>query len=618
MSDQAQSTETNDSADKQPDGTSENTPLTAETTPDAAPAAELKTGQKSKSFLSVVGERVSSLSVRYKIAGTLVIVLMFAVFALGIVTFSRQKGLLEQEMQKRAQVILQQIANVGKEGLLTKQELPVYATITDVQKSAGVVYAMVLDSDGKVFVHSDLGRKGTVLTEATALRAERATELFFQKTDYNNEPVLDAALPIVIKAKNFKIGVARIGISMKALNQAIQRQMIAFLWVSLSFMAIGLALSFALAKILTKPLDTLSKGMQIVAQGDLGHQIPVRSKDEIGRLTDAFNEMILSLQEKLHMEKFLSNSAVKSIKKQRNVARLTLGGEGKYVTALFSDIRGFTAMSEKMTPQEVVQNINVYLNLQAKVIHHWGGNIDKFVGDEVMAIFEGKGEEINAIRAAVEIQRYCAALNEARSAAGEKQINIGIGLNSGDVVMGNMGSEDHMDYTVIGDTINLAARLCSAAKPGQIVLSNKVAETLSGLATLIKLDPISVKGKEKPIDIYEVDAVKGAARREMRHAMDCAVEYQLAGLTDDKCRASAKNISSCGCLLEVASPIGIGSRLNLNMDLDHLGNVAVEGTVHHTRKEDSRYYVGVHFLDMQDDSRHRIVKWIHQVDSVIT
>ena len=570
-------------------------------------------------FLSAVQYRILdaflSLSVRYKIAGTLVVILILTVISLGAVTFSRQKAMLEQEMKSRAQVLVQQLANVGKEGLLTKQELPVFTTITDFQKSGGVVYAMVTDTGGKVFVHSDLSRKGELQTDKVSLRSIRADALLFQVMEYQGEPVMDAALPIITKARNLKIGTARIGISMKALNEAIYRQKVIFFWIAMTFMVIGLTISFALGKILTRPIFTLSEGMQNVARGDVSALIKVGLKDEIGRLAEAFNDMILSLREKLHMEKYLSGSAVKSIRRHRDAAHLRLGGEEKYVTALFTDVRGFTSMSEKMKPEEVVGLLNIYLNLQAKVIHQWGGVVDKFVGDEVMAIFEGKGEEIKAARAAVEIQRYCTALNEARSATGAKQIQIGIGLNSGDVIMGNMGSEDHMDYTVIGDTINVASRLCGIARPGQIVVSKTIADEIRSLSLLKKLEPVMLKGKDKPTEVHEVVEVKGAARQEMRQIMDAPVEYQLAGLAEEKDRGIAKNLSSWGCLLEMPSPIGIGSKLTISLELRPLGTITVDGSVHHTSKKDSKYYAGVRFLDMHGTSRFQIVEWVHQVES---
>ena len=556
-----------------------------------------------------------SVSVRYKIAGALVVILVLTVISLGAVTFSRQKTMLEQELKNRAQVLVRQLANVGKEGLLTKQELPVFTTITDFQKSGGIVYAMVTDADGKVFVHSDLSKKGAMQTDTISLRSIRADSLVFQNTEYEGGPVMDATMPIITKVKNLKIGTARIGISLKELNAAIYGQKVVFFWIAVTFLAFGLSISFALGKILTRPIYTLSEGMQNVARGDVSVQIKVRLKDEIGRLAEAFNQMILSLREKLHMEKYLSGATVKSIRCHRDAAHLQLGGEQKYVTALFSDVRGFTSLSEKMKPEDVVGLLNIYLNLQSKVIDQWGGIVDKFVGDEVVAIFEGKGEEIKAARAAVEIQHYCTALNEARSAAGAKQIQIGIGLNSGDVIMGNIGSEDHMDYTVIGDTINVASRLCGIARPGQIVVSKTIADEIGSLSLLKKLEPVMLKGKDKPTEVHEVVEVKGAARQEMRQIMDAPVEYQLAGLAEEKDRGIAKNLSSWGCLLEMPSPIGIGSKLTISLELRPLGTITVDGSVHHTSKKDSKYYAGVHFLDMHGTSRFQIVEWIHQVES---
>ena len=327
--------------------------------------------------------------------------------------------------------------------------------------------------------------------------------------------------------------------------------------------------------------------------------------------------MILSLREKLLMEKYLSQPTVQSIKEHRDVTQLKLGGERKYVTALFSDARGFTSLSEKMSPEDVVRLMNVYLNLQATVIHQCGGIVDKFVGDEVMAIFEGRGNEINAVRAAVEIQSYCRALNAARAASGEKQISIGIGLNSGEVVMGNMGSEDHMDYTVIGDNINIAARMCGIAQPGQVLVSKIIAEAIGDQATWKDLHPVMVKGKDQPIGIAEVVTVKGGARRYMRKATDAHVTYSLEGFSDETNAAMVKNISPAGCLMEVGAPIGIGSKLNMKFNLLALDNITVRATVYHARKQERAYYIGLCFEDLPDAAKYDIIHWIHRVNSEI-
>jgi adenylate cyclase len=560
---------------------------------------------------------LSSISVRYKIAGTLIMILGLAVVTLGTVTFTQHNASLQYEMRNRAAILVRQLANVGKEGLLTKQELPVFSTIMDIQQRDDVVYAMVMDYEGKVFAHSDFSSKGKVMAGPLDQAARKADDMLFQETAFAGVPVLDVTIPIVVKAKNLKIGVARIGLSEKALKASIGRQKIIYYWVALAFVFVGLLGSFALARVLTKPLDSLAAGIQVVARGDLRKLVAVQSDDEIGKLTNVFNQMILSLREKLLMEKYLSQSTVLSIKEHRDVTQLKLGGERKYVTALFSDARGFTALSEKMSPEDVVSLMNIYLNLQTTVIHHWGGIVDKFVGDEVMAIFEGQGREINAVRAAVEIQSYCKALNEAREASGEKQVSIGIGLNSGEVVMGNMGSEDHMDYTVIGDNINIAARLCGVAQPGQVLISKLIADEVGDEATLKELAPVLVKGKEKPISISEVMAIKGGARRYMRKATDTSVTYSLEGFSDESNGAVVRNIGPAGCLLAVSGPIGIGSKLRVNFNMIALGTITVRATVFHARKQERVYYVGLHFEDLPVAAKYDISNWIHRVNSEI-
>ncbi|HPK53413.1 MAG TPA: adenylate/guanylate cyclase domain-containing protein, partial [Smithellaceae bacterium] len=380
----------------------------------------------------------------------------------------------------------------------------------------------------------------------------------------------------------------------------------------------GLLIAFALAKVLTGPIYTLAVGMQIVAQGDLNQQVKVTYKDEIGKLTESFNQMVLSLREKLHMEKYLSRSTLKSIRKVRDMSELKLGGERKYVTALFSDVRNFTSMSEKMSPEEIVEVLNTYLNLQASIIRNRGGIVDKYVGDEIMAIFEGKGQEINAVRAAIEIQRFCRTMNWAREKLGKKQMSVGIGLNSGEVVMGNMGSQEQMNYTVIGDNINVTARLCSAAAAGQVVVSKVTADAVGKAATFHKMESVKVKGKEKPIDIFEAVAVSGVSRETMRRDVYIQATYNLVGLADEINTATIKNISPGGCIMEIPVPLGTGSQLKLHIDDKFLKNLSdVRAVVRHAHKINDLYNVGLSFEELPDLAKASIIDWVHKVETEI-
>lgn len=172
------------------------------------------------------------------------------------------------------------------------------------------------------------------------------------------------------------------------------------------------------------------------------------------------------------------------------------------MTVFFSDIRGFTAFSEKVDPEVVVDMLNVYLRHQAEIVGKYQGDIDKFVGDELVAVFQGEHMLENTILCALEIQDKMASLLKEHP---EWELGVGIGINTGEVVMGAMGSETRMDFTILGDHVNLGARLCSSAAPGQILVSEHVYKHIADLAGVRfnRLEPIAVKGKAEPVRIYE-------------------------------------------------------------------------------------------------------------------
>ncbi|HAH06157.1 MAG TPA: hypothetical protein DCM05_06455 [Elusimicrobia bacterium] len=558
----------------------------------------------------------SCMSIRYKIAGALVLVLCLAIASLGMITFGQQKKVLTEEMKKRAEVILHQIAGAGKTGLLTKDELLAYSTLKELQQSGGIDYAMILDSRGTIFVHNILAEKGKELSGPSDKAALETQDLLIQETVHAGKPSLDASLPIVSKLgdKSLRVGTARVGLSLESLHQTIRREKLVFAGITCVFVLLGLGISFALGKVLTRQIMILAAGMEVVAKGDLSRQVRIEAHDEIGRLAETFNEMIGKLQENLHMEKYLSSSTLKVIRQRPGLDGQKLGGERRHVSVLFSDVRGFTSMSEKLEPEEVVGLLNIYLNLQAEVVYQYGGSVDKFVGDEVMAIFTDKDSELQASRAALEIQRYVRALNSARESLGKQPIAIGVGINCGEVVMGNMGSERQMDYTVIGDPINVAARLCGAAKAGQIILSRAVAETLDGAAKTNALGPLQLKGKKAALEVWELLDVSGACRMHMRKRTALPVAYCLAGLADEKHPATVMDIGREGCVFQASSPSGVGTNLELDIQLDAVqGLDRVGAIVRHVRKADGGYLLGVQFQKMDGEVQDKLTEWVHKV-----
>ena len=189
--------------------------------------------------------------------------------------------------------------------------------------------------------------------------------------------------------------------------------------------------------------------------------------------------------------------------------KLKLGGEKREVTVLFSDIRGFTSMSEKLKAEDVVKTLNNYFSDMIDIVFKYNGTLDKIIGDELMIVYGaplvGVDDTERAVQTAIEMQKRIKIINKRRKIDGLIPIKVGMGINQGTVVSGNIGSRDMMDYTVIGDTVNLGARLCSYASPDEIIVSNTVYEQTKTIFNYFKLDSIKVKGKRKKVEIYRIN-----------------------------------------------------------------------------------------------------------------
>lgn len=191
-----------------------------------------------------------------------------------------------------------------------------------------------------------------------------------------------------------------------------------------------------------------------------------------------------------------------------NPSAINLGGANQIVTTLFSDLRGFTSMAETLSPEIVVQILNGYFTDLTPVIFEHNGMLDKYIGDGLMALFgvpyPSETAAVDAVRAAIGMQRRMAGVNRQLKAAGLPEIAIGIGINTGSVTVGYIGSKQRTDYTAIGDAVNLAARLEKEAEAGQIVISQSTFEAIGNSFPTRKVGETKVKGKCEPVRLYEV------------------------------------------------------------------------------------------------------------------
>ncbi len=264
----------------------------------------------------------------------------------------------------------------------------------------------------------------------------------------------------------------------------------------------GVAASAVQAGSLSAAIGKLVQGTEQVAAGNFDSALDIRSGDEIGDLATAFNQMIRGLRERADMQKFVSRSTIEMIQSRPGAG--AAAGERKLLTIFFSDMRGFTAISENLAPEEVVHILNDSLSLQADCVKQYGGDVDKYVGDSVVALFSGDNSTLRAARCALAIHQALGAYNTAHPA--QVPVEVGIGIASGEVILGSIGGEDRRDFTAIGSHVNLSARLCGIARPRETLMAESAYQSVRGAVAAVRLEPLVVKGFSEPISVYRLES----------------------------------------------------------------------------------------------------------------
>ncbi len=273
---------------------------------------------------------------------------------------------------------------------------------------------------------------------------------------------------------------------------------------------LGLSLAAVLAMLLSrgfgKPVQELARATDRIRRGDYAIRVPERGADELGVLARSFNAMAEDLALKEKYRSVLDKVTDRDVAESLLTGDLRLGGEMRTVTVLFCDIRGFTAMTEAMTPQEVVRLLNDHMTVMTRLVYEHGGVVDKFVGDLVMAVFGAPksygNDALNACRCALAMVDAC--LRAAESECLRRDLRIGLGIATGKMVAGCMGSEDRLNYTVVGEKVNLASRLCDVAGPMEILIDEKTRTTAGSEMTVEPTGTPTFKGVSRAIEIYRL------------------------------------------------------------------------------------------------------------------
>jgi class 3 adenylate cyclase len=334
------------------------------------------------------------------------------------------------------------------------------------------------------------------------------------------------------------------------------------LWLTIaatvSTVLLGLTVAALITDRVTRPVRSLVSAMHDVQQGNLNVQLPVRSHDEIGRLTDSFNFFVEQLRSKEQMKQIFGRYIDPRILEHvlAHPGAETVAGGRREMTVLFADLVGFTSLSERLTPSLMVTLLNRHFGLQAAAVQEYHGIVDKFVGDSIMAFWGApfvKPEEhaVLACRAAkAQLEALDTLRRELPEITGLRRdaptVELRIGICTGEVVVGNIGSENTRSYTVIGDTVNLTARLERANRVygTQILIAETTAQAVAQKFETREIDVISVKGKTESTRIFELLAPKGQLSGELECLREryeqgrrafLAQEWDLAEATFREC-----------------------------------------------------------------------------------
>ena len=422
---------------------------------------------------------------------TTILVILLTTFVLSFVILDRQKHRLYQYKVEIGMVSLNYFADNARINLLQDDILQLNTLIRNAAAVEGLLYAVIVDNQQLIKAHTDQNKIG---------------RHFEPPTDKN---VLDLTRPVAFQDK--QLGEVHVGVSIDKINQLIQKERLSVILISLSIIFFGIVIAILLGFRFSRPISKLVLATQEIGKGNYQHKVKLSRNDELGNLATAFNQMGEDLWKNSLMQKSFGKYVGPEVLEMimANPERTWLKGHRNDATILFADIRGFTHYSDEKEPEKVVEQLNEYFEIATKTIIGHGGYVDKFIGDAVLGVFGvpvyRKDHVERAVRAAVYLQKE---VNKANKTDDKLFGSIGIGIDSGIVVAGNIGSQVKMEYTVIGDSVNVASRLNGLAGPGEIIISNTVYKQLGDIIAVEALPPRRIKGKPEPVEIFKVLSIK--------------------------------------------------------------------------------------------------------------
>jgi len=423
---------------------------------------------------------------------------------------AQQERAFQHQQTLVGRMVADQLALGTSEPLLADDEFNLRLLVTRQVKNPLIVGIQIYDPQGRYKV-------GAGLTPIRALGDGGAREVLEQMIRkgliWSAGDSQAAAFVSRIEYRNVHAGYALVSIDRRPFQEYQQTLINALLATTLGLIVFGVGLSVLLARRMSQPIHRLLEMGEAIHNGDapLGDFEP--RGDEIGRILNVFRHMANDVEEKRAVEKALFRYVSPSVAQKvlaTDSSVSALGGATANASVLFCDIVGFTELSENMPPNEVADLLNDYFQYFSLASNSCQGMVDKFIGDGIMILFGVPEADplhgLHAVTCAVLIQEITGRVSALRAARGLATVAVKVGLNSGAVLAGNLGSEERMQYTVVGDTVNVASRLCDLCEPGKILMTEDTVrqEGVEDSATLCPVAPVTLKGRRRALTPYQL------------------------------------------------------------------------------------------------------------------
>jgi len=449
--------------------------------------------------------------IAYKLALVFTLLISCGMALLGLFIVHNQSNILEQQVSESGNTVLRLMAEFSREPLLANDHLNLEIVVKSLAGEAGILGAALYNENKALVV-----KKGMVPDDRRIVAAlGRVIKLEWRKDVIGSSHQLDMVSffkPVLIK--DVTAGYALITFDQRLRTLAQQETIRAVGGATLLLVILGFIASFILGKRLTRPIHQLINAGRAISAGDYHVRLNDLRKDELGSLMQSMNEMTEGLLRKEQVEQTFSRYVSPKVAKAvlSNMNQVKLGGQHVEASVLFADIVGFTRLSEELHPEQVNSLLNEYFSIIAQAAHCYGGHIDKYMGDCAMLVFgvpeHDAKHSFHAAACAITIQKLIKIVNGQRKNQNLAQVRFRIGINSGMMLAGNMGAAERMDYTVVGDAVNTASRLASAADAGEILISDELNAALQSQGIVsTRFKKFSLKGKKEAVVTYHVTGV---------------------------------------------------------------------------------------------------------------